>query len=328
MIRIDLFGLVILDRVDLVNHFFMKYFFNQFRRVTLLVILFYFVLIMNSSAQILSDYLPKAINEWVPSGQDRYYYPETLYDYINGGAELFISYGMERVLSRTYKQSGQPDIQVDIFDMVESKNAFGVFCHGQEELDYTYGQGSQIYKGAILFWKGPYYISIVCDYQTTLTAKAMEVIAKKIDKKIKEQGQLPEIVSWLPEEELVPESVFYFHHYVWLNAFYYIADENFLNIDDRTDAVLAKYGPPDTRYYLLMIHYENANQSREAYRNFINHYAPELENKISVELEDGKWTGSRVEKELLICVFNGQTAESVESLIKLSINNYLSTEDL
>ncbi len=305
----------------------MKNRFVQSRRVIHLLPFFYFILIMNSSAQILSEYLPTGINEWKASGQDRYFYPETLYEYINGGAELFISYGFERVISRTYKRSGQPEIQVEIFDMVEPKNAFGVNCHGREKLDNTYGQGSQTFQGAILFWKGPYYVSIVCGYQTSMSKKAMEIMAHKIDKKIKIEGELPEIVSWIPEEDLAPETVFYFHHYVWQNAFYFIADDNFLNIDDTTDAILAKYGPPDTRFYLLMVQYANAEDAREAYRNFLRQYAPELEEKPAAKMEDGKWTGIRVEQELFICVFNGETEEAVELLLDRAHNNFVSSKD-
>jgi hypothetical protein len=294
----------------------------------LCVTIFHLILIMNASPQVLSDYLPKIIDEWEATGQDRFFYPETLYDYINGGAELFISYGFERVISRTYRRSGQPDILIEIFDMVEPKNAFGVYSHGREQLDDTYGQGSQTLQGAILFWKGPYYISIVCDYQTIQSARAMEKMAQKIDKKIKEEGQLPEIIDWLPEEDLAQESIFYFHHYIWLNAFYYISDDNFLNIDKNTDAVLAKYGPRDTRYFLLLIRYEKSDLASQAYRNFLYHFAPELEDKPAVELEDGKWTGSRVEQDLLICVFNGETEEAVESLISRAQEKYLSSKKL
>ena len=305
----------------------MKLTINPSNKRVLFLIPLLFIAIMTTTAQPLSDFLPKGVIEWEATGQDRLYYPETLYDYIDGGAELFISYGFERVISRTYKRSGQPDIQVEIFDMVEPKNAFGVFCHGREQMDDTYGQGSLIYEGAILFWKGRYYVSVGCDFQTSIAKQGMEALAQKIDRKIKEKGELPEVVSWLPDDELIPESVFYFHHYVWINAFYYIADENILNIDDRVDAVLAKYGAPEKRYYLLLIRYENEGKASDAYRNFLDHYAPELEGKTAFKLEDGKWTGSRVEQELLICVFNGETEEAVESLIDRVHNNFSSSKD-
>ena len=77
----------------------------------------------------------------------------------------------------------------------------------------------------------------------------------------------------------------------------------------------------------LVNKYENADEASKAYRNFLHHYAPELEGKTAVNLEDGKWTGSRVEQELLICVFNGETEEAVDSLIDSAYNSYLSSKD-
>lgn len=299
-----------------------------YRRVIFLIPVLYFNLIMTASTQKLSDYLPKTIYEWKATGQNRYYYPETLYDYIDGGAELFISYGLNQVISRTYKRSGQPEIVVEIFDMVEAKNAFGVYSHGREKLESSYGQGSQTYHGAILFWKGPYYISIVSDAETTQSKTAIVKIAQKIDKLIKDEGVLPELLSWIPEEELVPESIFYFHHYVWLNAFYYISDDNFLNINEKTDAVLAKYGPADSRYYLLLIRYENEHEANNAYQSFLDQYAPELKDRSAVKLEDGKWTGSQVEQDLLICVFNGRDREEIKSLLQKVRDKYLLSKDL
>jgi hypothetical protein len=212
---------------------------------------------------------------------------------------------------------------VEIFDMEESKNAFGVFSHGREKLDATYGQGSEVYEGAILFWKDRYYISIVSEVETSISKIALGKMAKKIDKLIKNEGSLPPVVSWIPDDLLVPESVFYFHHYVWLNAFFYISDENFLNIDQNTDAVLAKYGPPDSRYYLAIIQYANTEEANKAYRNFLDHYAPELKDKAAVKLEDGKWTGSRVIHDILICVFNAPEKEQVESLLQKVNEKYL-----
>lgn len=270
---------------------------------------------MNLSAQELTSLLPDKINGYEVSGQDKYYTPENLFSYINGGAELFISYNFDKVISRTYIMEGQPRIVAEIFDMTEPKNAFGVFSHGREVLDDSYGQGSETYEGAILFWKDRYYISVVTDRETDISKKAMEKIAGKIDESIAAEGELPAITDRIPEEDLVPESIFYFHHYIWMNAFFYISDGNFLNIDDSTDAVLAKYGQASSRYYLLMVEYETEKDAEEAYQSFIDNYAPELKQSSAVKLEDGKWTGSRLDKKLLICVFNAAERGQVERLL-------------
>ena len=314
---------IYLVQQPLANLILMKKRVYPFRRFSILIFILLFIPIMPASTQNLSDYLPKTISEWKATGPDKFYYPENLYEYINGGAELFISYGFNQVISRTYKRSGQPDILVEIFNMVEAKNAFGVYSQGREKIDSTYGQGSQIYHGAILFWKGPYYISIVTDSETTQSKPAIIKMAKKIDKAIKVQGTLPEILNWIPEEELAPESIFYFYHYIWLNALYYISDDNFLNINDKTDAVLAKFGPSDERYFLLLVRYENEKKSRNAYQNFLKQYAPELEGRSAVKLEDGKWTGCRVELNLLVCVFNATSEINVDLLLKKVFDKYL-----
>jgi hypothetical protein len=129
------------------------------------------------------------------------------------------------------------------------------------------------------------------------------------------EGELPAILDWIPEENLVKESIFYFHHYVWINAFFYLTNDNFINIDDNTDAVLAKYGPPESRYYLLMVKYKTEEEAKSAHHNFLVHYSPELKESNVVKLEDGKWTGSLLKNELLICVFNAEEKEQVEALL-------------
>jgi len=295
------------------------------RKKYLLLLLILVLPLMTSSAKTLNQYLPKAVNGWVTVGEDHYYNPETLFDYINGGAELFISYDFEQVISRTYKKSGQPDITIEIFDMVKAKNAFGVFTHAREDVYSNFGQGSQTFEGAILFWKDRYYISIVSDVETNDSKKTLVAMAKKIDKAIKQTGMLPEILDWIPESLLVPGSVFYFHHYVWLNAFYYISDENLLNITDKTDAVLAKYGEPEKRYYLLIIQYPDNNLAGVAYKNFAEQYAPEIKTHPVVKLEDGKWIACKVDHDLFVCVFNAHEEKNAGTLLKTVLEKHSSS---
>ena len=75
----------------------------------------------------LSELVPGAVGEWRVEGEDRLYDRQGLYEYIDGGAELYISYGYERLFSRTFSKPGQPSMIVDLFDMGSSRNAFGVF---------------------------------------------------------------------------------------------------------------------------------------------------------------------------------------------------------
>lgn len=270
---------------------------------------------MNLSSQNLASLLPSGINDYSAVIDDTYYDPETLFEYINGGAELFISYNFSSVISRRYSMEGQPDIVVEIFDMQESKNAFGVFSHDREKIDHTYGQGSEVFQGAILFWKDRYYVSVFTEEENEVSGAAIAELAAAISKLIPGKGALPEVLNYLPEEGLVKESVFYFHHYIWLNAFFYIASDNFLSINDNTDAVLAKYGDAQSRYYLLLITYPSKENALSASDSFRENYAPELKDNKPVQLEDGKWTACGLLDDVLVCIFNAPTQEAAKILL-------------
>ena len=175
-------------------------------------------------------------------------------------------------LSRKYIKSEQPEVVVEIFDMNKPENAYGVFSNTRYEEDYTYGQGSQYVEGTLSFWKSKYYVSIMATEETEESKKLINELGKIISEKIEEDGEKPDILKLLPPNGLDGSSILYFHHYIWVNSFYFIADENLLLIDDNTDAVLAKYGPPDNRIYLLIIQYNDNETAGKAYSNFINYY--------------------------------------------------------
>ncbi|MFB0515893.1 MAG: DUF6599 family protein, partial [Candidatus Neomarinimicrobiota bacterium] len=105
--------------------------------------------------------LPDTVEGWKIGRRDREYDHTNLYDYLNGGAELYLSYGFQGLINRTYTQPGQPEIFVDIFDMGNSRNAFGVFSHSRESIEAAYGQGSQYYGGSLVFWKDAYFVSLL-----------------------------------------------------------------------------------------------------------------------------------------------------------------------
>lgn len=268
------------------------------------------VLLMREKASNIARYLPDAPEGWTVSGKDKEYGRKNLYEYIDGGAELYLSYDFQKVVNRIYTAQGQPDILLDLFDMGSSQNAFGVFSHAREVVDTTFGQGSQYTAGLLMFWKNRFFVSILASPETDGSKEAVFDLAGRIDRMIEDEGPLPEILTLLPKGGLVEESIRYFRHYIWVNFYYYIADENILHIDDKTDAVLAKYGEGEDRALLLLVQYTSSEAARMAHDDFVDAYLPELSGRFAVQIEDGTWTGCRIEETLLIVVFNA-SQESV-----------------
>ncbi len=266
--------------------------------------------------QNLSDLLPIEVNGWSSRLDDSFYDSESLFDYINGGAELYISYSFRNMLSRIYEKDSFPSITVDIFDMKESKNAFGVFSKTRETMDTTFGQGCQIYDEAVIFWKDKYYVSIISFDDNDDIKTAILSLAKNIENNILHNGKLPEVINFLPKKFLIEESVMYFHHHIWQNSYYFIAQDNILKIDETTKAVLAKYGNTDERFFILLIEYMNNKNALSAYSNFAELFFND-EKKNILQIEDGKWIGCETKNNYLICILNSLTKDVVESNLRI-----------
>ena len=278
---------------------------------------FFFNFVMLINAQIVNDTskaLPENIDGWKIL-TDRTYNNETLYNYIDGGAELFLSFGFSKVFNRIYSKTNQPDIMVDIFYMNTSYDAFGVFSFSSGKIENNFGQQSQEPHGAIIFWKNNFYISIISNTETEESKKALTKIAKLIDTSIMETGPLPEIIKYLPIELLDKESIRYFRHYVWLNSHIFLSNENILNINQNTQAVLALYNGKNNKSVLLVIKYPNNNDAVEAKEKFIKEYNPKLKNSQVLKTKNSRWMGIELVNNFLIGVFNGATKESASKLL-------------
>jgi hypothetical protein len=267
----------------------------------------------------LTKQLPGEINGWKKSAEETLYTPGNLYEYIDGGAELYISYNFRQMLAQKYEKQDLPEITMDIFDMGNSFNAFGVFSHSREALDQSIEPDveSEYASGLLTFWKGRFYVSIMAYPETEEKKETVLTLGRHIAGLIKESSQKPPIISKLPGENLVKESIRYFQHYIWLNSHYFISDQDILHIDKDTQAVLARYkDKPDAEsYYVLLVAYPDTSKAKAAYENFMKHYLPDAQDGVK-QLEDGKWTGCKQADNLVIAVLNANSADKVKTLIK------------
>ncbi len=262
------------------------------------------------------DILPEKPGMWTVA-TDTLYTPDNLYDYIDGGAELYLSYGFRNVHSRVYSSEGQPDITVDLFDMNTPKDAYGVFMFSSEGVSDLVGQGTMYNEGFLLFWMDHYFVSIMAYPETPESKDAIMKIARMIEKAIGKTGELPAILDYLPDSGLDRESVPNFHNYAWMNTYCYISGENILQIDDETGALLARYGNGYGGSVLLCIEYPTADKAGKAYENFIANYLPELRGHRSLRVEDGTWSGIDRLNNYLILVFNAPGEAEIDGLTGL-----------
>jgi hypothetical protein len=258
--------------------------------------------------------LPDSIDGWTKLSDDRIFNEENLYDYIDGGAELYLSFGFSKVFNRIYSTADGQEILVDIVYMNSSQDAFGVFSFTVGEIGTDYGQQSQMAPGAIVFWKDKYYVSIFSNPVTEESTRLMGKLAHLIDDSITEEGKLPEILDYLPKNKLDKQSIRYFRHYVWMNSHYFISNKNILNINQNTHGVLAKYGDTE-KSVLMVIKYPSLQDAVAAKENFVKNYENGILKSGMAKSETGKWLGIELVNNFFLGVFNAVNMTDLQILI-------------
>ena len=273
----------------------------------------------DSHAVILEDLqsgLPEQIMDWSKQTEDQIYTPQTIFSYINGGAEVYKAYNMRRCLTRRYATPAGPAIVLDLFDMGTSEDAYGVFTHDPAGDAIQLGQDGRLRPGWINFWKDRFFISIYSEEETPAAQTAVRLLGEKVDSLINARGTRPKIISRLPEDGLQAASIRYLHHHVILNYHYYLSDENLLNLTPYAEAVLAGYQRKNAEALVLLVSYPEATAASNAFANFNRHYLEQGGKNGLVVLENNKWSGSKISGRLLVIVLEADSRQLAEILLE------------
>ena len=143
--------------------------------------------------------IPENIGDYRLFGNKRNYRKDNLYEYINGHAEYFISGGFKSLTVAEYiKGEGKaPQVVVDIYDMGEAVNAFGVLMDETSEDAEKVEVGFMGFMGdkTLTFIKGPFFIKV----SAFSVGANVKDIAEAIDKQTKGLHTL------IPQFDLFPK---------------------------------------------------------------------------------------------------------------------------
>jgi hypothetical protein len=259
--------------------------------------------------------LPQKILDWSSETEGRVYTPQTIFDYINGGAEVYKAYNMRNCLSRRYTTPQGPAIVLDVFDMGSSEDAYGVFTHDSEGQVVDLGQDGRLRPGWLNFWKDRFFVSIYAEAETAGTLKAVKALGRQVDALIAAQGARPKILNMLPAQGLSYENIRYLHHPMILNYHYYLADQNILHLSPDTDAVLASYRRDRQNALVLLVLYPQRDAAVRARADFLKHYLPDADPTGMALLENNQWAAAKIKDQLLVVVLEADSRPLAQSLL-------------
>jgi len=160
----------------------------------------------------LESFIPKKDlpREWSLIHGPQIYTQKTLFERINGQADLFFKYGFQKSVFAIYqgKKSRQDQIEVDVYDMGSVLQAFGVFSRFRnEDRPGGFGVDSFLDDHSALFYQGKYFVIL---YAPEPNQEILGQFSKLISLKMSDPSPPPREISYFPKNGLKAGSIQYF----------------------------------------------------------------------------------------------------------------------
>jgi hypothetical protein len=211
---------------------------------------------------------------WNQSGKIQTFIPKTLYEYINGAADLYLSYDFEELKVAEYVNDRKASVTVDAYRHATPTDAFGIYS--QERLPHAnyidIGVQGYYEKNVLNFLIESTYVKINSFNTGADDQEILFVFAKRVSANLGEKGALPPILTAFPKEGKVKNSEKYI-------------SKKFLGYAFLHSAFTADYELSDKKFKLFII---GRGDSKEC-RNMIQKYL-EQTGKTETKVAEGRHT--------------------------------------
>ncbi|HKV77744.1 MAG TPA: DUF6599 family protein, partial [Candidatus Sulfotelmatobacter sp.] len=140
-----------------------------------------------------------------PQAEASFYKPDTLYQYIDGGADVYLLYDFQLLLHQDFK-AGATDFTADVYDMGKPEDAFGIYS-AERSPKYNYiPVGAEGYhsKGVLNFFQDHYYVKL---FGSGASVDAqLEQFARTLSTRIGGSRTAPPLLLKLPQLHRVKHS--------------------------------------------------------------------------------------------------------------------------
>ncbi len=263
----------------------------------------------------LATVIPKSVLDWRAAEEDKTYDTKTIYDYLDGGAEVYLAFDLESVFVRKFKGPAGDEIALDIYAMKSPEEAFGVFSCDRQDPGAGIGQESEYGPGLLRFRQGRYFVSVTASGDEKRSEAAMLALGNAVAPALGPAGGLPALMACLPEKGLVPDRTCFFHSVVNLNNRLFISSDNILGLDRSTDCVLAEYAAKtDPPAKLLLIRYPTADKAAAAHRSFLASYLHAGQGREAARTANGAVSAARLAGRFLALAFDSPTEDFATAL--------------
>lgn len=204
-----------------------------------------------------SAYFPE-LDGWAKGGEPAVYEPETLYEYIDGAADIYISYDFQELSSLYYERGEDEGIAVDVYRHSTPRNAFGIYSQERPAEEDFIDIGTQGYyeTGILNFLLGPYYVKLSGYSLGGDDEAVLKEVAREVASRLGADPGLPPILAAFPDSGKVAGS----EKYVAMS----FMGHGFLRC-----AFAADYKTREQEFRLFIIEADDGSQARSMVESYI-----------------------------------------------------------
>jgi hypothetical protein len=171
----------------------------------------------------------------------RTYNDKELWEYIDGGAELYLSYNFIEVVTADYKQDSI-EIVADIYRFDNDLDAFGLYSmfRSPDVQAIKLGVEGFTAPASLSFVKGEYLVRLVGYDDTPEGSTALINLAEGINKLLPGTTEYPAMFKYFPTENEVPlTDKYYIESFLGQKALTHVYSREYVNLGDSLTLFLA-----------------------------------------------------------------------------------------
>jgi acyl-CoA synthetase (AMP-forming)/AMP-acid ligase II len=148
--------------------------------------------------------------EWIIEEKVKLFDKDTLFDHINGEAELYFPYGFDSLATANYVNRKDKELSVvaDIYKMASVLDAFGIYSNYRKANNtwITIGAEGFVSPSQLMFYQDRYFIRLQVSGGTSISRETFEALARAISGKLPAGSAPPGELDALKIPALVPKS--------------------------------------------------------------------------------------------------------------------------
>jgi hypothetical protein len=162
---------------------------------------------------------------WEPEGDPVVYGADDLFEYINGSADLYLSYDFKEMASLSYFDDQGRGLTIDVFEHGNDANAFGIYSQERPSAMNAVDIGAQGYYdfGILNFYQGAHYVKVAGYDLEEFDEEMLTVVAKIVSANIGGKKDLPKALACFPSDAMVKNSSRYISKNVFGHGFLHSA---------------------------------------------------------------------------------------------------------